>query len=191
MILMPAVILQGGWRLSPFLIQRSIFDNMPHAQQSASANITSLRTYIISESCLEYMMIIRCNNSHHRTKQRVPDTWILHWHMAARMRLRECQCGAGRARCNCSFARLGKDPTLILVALLQRPVSWWCHMWRQCVGRARRWTRSRNSCCSPIPCWRVSLKSCLQPECLLMGSLSFSRIWLNYAVAKHCPQSKS
>lgn len=29
-------------------------------------------------------------------------------------------------------------------------------MWQRCVGRATRWIRSRNSCCSPIPCWRVS-----------------------------------
>lgn len=42
------------------------------------------------------------------------------------------------------------------ICVFQRPVSWWCHMWRQCVGRARRWIRSRNSCYSPILCWRVS-----------------------------------
>lgn len=62
------------------------------------------------------------------------------------------------------------------MSAFQRPASWWCHTWRRCVGRARRWTRSRSSCCSPTPCWRVSPHSDLQRNASSDGKIVSGKI---------------
>lgn len=63
------------------------------------------------------------------------------------------------------------DP-ILLWSVFQRPVSLWCHMWRQFVGRARRWTKWRNSCFSPIQCLRVSFQCLLFIDLPVKGKLS-------------------
>lgn len=122
-------------------------------KKSENSHHLWLTSWVHSRTEMTSMMIIWCNNSHHRTKQKSP-------RRVDPARTHGCkhtlQGVSGVERDG--HTALVPLPTLILVALLQRPVSWWCHMWRRCVGRARRWIRSRNSCCSPILCWRVSLK---------------------------------